>query len=339
MKILVLNETNKYLRKAYWTKNDEFYTSYEDIEKEIIYYEKELKDKTIYCNCDSIDSNFLYFFALNFERLKLKKLLCTGLNSIGVEINRINENKFTKKELYDLIKSKKKNLSEKEFFIIKNNKIEMKLFRLISDKFNKKGSYKSIQSIDLLKESDIVITNPPFSLLRDFFKIINHYNKKFLFIGNLTAIEYVDIFPLIRDGIIRIGLNTPRYFITPDSRTKSKDVHSCVWITNLRGNKYPDFLELTKEYNPKDYPKLDNYKVINVNKTKDIPKNYKGVMAVPLSFLLKFNPKQFEIVGIGKGDFGKDFYVPIKSDKYGYCKPARLNGKVLFVRLFIRQRL
>ena len=334
MRVLILNENNKHLHRAYLAKNNEFYTNYEDIEKEITNYEKELKDKIIYCNCDSINSNFLYFFALNFERLRLKKLICTGLNSVGVEINRINENKFTKEELNNLIKTKRRLLSEREFTIIKDKNIEMKLFRLIPDKLNKKGSYQSVQSIELLKESDIVITNPPFSLFRDLFKTIMTYNKKFLLIGNQTAIGYVDIFPLIRDGIIRIGLNTPRHFTTPDSRTRSKDIHCCVWFTNLKGDKYLDFLELTKEYNSKDYPQLDNYKAIAVNKTQNIPKDYKGVMAVPISFLLKFNPKQFEIVGMAKEDFGKEFYI----NNGKYSKKASLNGKILFVRLLIRRK-
>ena len=336
MKIFVINEDNKHLMRAYLAKNDEFYTRYEDIEKELIHYEKELKDKIIYCNCDSINSNFLYYFALNFNRLKLKKLICTGLKSIGVELSGINENKFTKKELMNLIKSNKRILSDKESIRIKNKNIAIKLFKLISDDINKGGDFNSIQSIELLKKCDIVVTNPPFSLFRDLFKIINYYNKKFLLIGNETGIGYKDIFPLIRDRIVRIGLTFPRYFFTPDYKDEGREIVNCVWFTNLKGDSYPDFLELIKTYNSKEYPKLDNYRVINVNKTKDIPKNYKGVMAVPVSFLTKYNPNQFKIVGMCKGDFGKDFYIPGKY--YGRDnKRAILKGKVLFIRLLIKK--
>lgn len=335
MRIQIINEDNSHLFKAAQKKNDEFYTRYEDIENEVIHYEKELVDKIIYCNCDSINSNFLYFFALNFERLSLKKLLVTGLNSIGIEITRLNSDKFNKKELMRLIKDNKKFLSEKNQVIVNNRDIFIKLFKLVSDEFNKGGEYQSNQSIELLKECDIVITNPPFSLFRDLFSIIKYYNKKFLLIGNETGIGYIDVFPLIRDGMVRIGLTFPRYFFSPSSKGKVKEVN-CVWFTNLKGNKYPDFIELTKNYNSKDYPRLDNYRAINVNKTKDIPKDYKGLMAVPVSFLTKYNPKQFKIVGICKGDFGKKYII---SGKYNgrVNKNAILKGRILFIRILIKR--
>ena len=333
MKILVLKEDNSLLLRAFKARNDEFYTQTEDIENEVIHYEKELENKVIYCNCDSINSNFLYYFALNFNRFKIKKLLVSGLNSIGIEIDRIKEDRFNKTELKRLIQKNRKNLSERESVMIDNLMIKMRLFRLNKDEDREIGEYRSRDCLKLLDRADIVITNPPFSLFRDFFTLLSkEYDKKFLIIGNQTGAAYNCVFPYFKSNKVRFGLTWARKFDTD----RKEVVHvNTEWFTNLRADKYPEKLELTKSYNSKDYPKLDNYDAININKVRDIPKDYRGVMAVPVNFLNKYNPNQFKILGLCKRNQGTKYLTKMYGDSK-FDAQATLKEKGELKRLFIR---
>lgn len=256
---------NKKLNKAKNLKNDEFYTLYSSIEKELIYYHEQLKDKTIYLNCDNPKySEFYKYFKNNFNIIKPKRVITTFYNPDG--------------------KSYKTELIGKE---------ETKT-PLIGD-----GDFRSEECINILKESDIVITNPPFSLFRDFIALLMEYEKSFLIIGNKNAVKYKEIFPLFMKNEISLGHNVEKgtmFFKSPYSEDL-KSIGS-YWFTNLNSGKVNDYLIMDKTYNKADYPLYDNYPAIEVSKVKNIPKDYDGIMGVPITFLNIYNPNQFEILGM-----------------------------------------
>lgn len=281
-----INMANKNLNNAKKEKNDEFYTQLSDIENEMKHYKEHFKGKVIFCNCDDPEeSNFWKFFSLNFKYLGLKKLIATH---------------------YDRDKP--------------SYKLEMTSVGVKKILLKQNGDFRSPECVSLLKECDIVITNPPFSLFREFVALLEEYDKKYLIIGNMNAITYKEVFKLIKDNKLWLGysgrisnfevpnsmfdINRKDMFII--NNKKYQKLGNVVWFTNLIHNKRNEDLILYKSYNEKDYPKYDNYDAINVDKVKDIPKDYKGVMGVPISFLDKFNPKQFEIVAFRKGEDGKD---------------------------------
>lgn len=282
--------TNKEnLRKANKAKNDEFYTQLSDIEAELQYYEKHFKDKIVYCNCDNPEwSNFWKYFESNFEKLGLKRLIATYYDN--------------DKQVYrtDLINDTK-------------NKPHGVWITKIPLKGN--GDFRSQECIDILKEADIVITNPPFSLFREYAAQLMEYEKKFLIIGSQNAITYKEFFPLLKDNKVWLGYNGVKQFIEPNGEVK-KFGNIC-WYTNLETDKRNEPIKLTKYYNPSDYPKYDNYDAINVDKTKDIPMDYEGVMGVPISFMDKYCPEQFEIVGLGNS---RENFSPNKK----YCNPIKI---------------
>jgi len=251
---------NNNLNESRKEKNDEFYTQLIDIEKELKHYKSHFKNKIIYCNCDDPEhSNFFNYFLSNFKKLKLKKLIvsCYKANDKGIYLEYYEGQKL-------------------------NNK-----------KLNGDGDFRSEGCIELLKQADIVVTNPPFSLFKEYFAQLIKYNKKFLIIGNINAIICKDIFPFIKYNKVWLGLNKKSIsFIVP-----------VCWFTNLDYKERHNIkdLILTKKYNSVEYPKYDNYNAINVDKIKDIPIDYDGVMGVPVSFIIKHNPKQFKIVGITSG--------------------------------------
>ena len=279
---------NKNLNAAKNTKNDEFYTQLIDIEKELKHYKKHFKNKVVYCNCDTSESNFVKYFKTNFIGLGLKELYHTSIQE-GID-------------------------------------------------------FRSKESIKILKEADIVITNPPFSLFREYVNQLIEYNKKFLIIGTWHAITYKEIFPLIKANKMWIGINSNRNFsgfIVPShyplSGTEARidengnrivSSNNTCWFTNLDNTKRHEKLILYKKYCPEKYPQYDNYDAIEVSKTNNIPMDYDGVMGVPVTFLNKYNPDQFEIVGCNRG---------VRQDPNGvYGKSSFLNGKETFKRLFIR---
>jgi len=269
--------SNTNLKKAKKEKNDEFYTKLEDIENELKHYKAHFKNKIVFCNCDDPEkSNYWKYFKSNFEHLGLKKLISTyysrGEQSYKLEINKL-----------DTIKT-----------------------LLQGD-----GDFRSKECIEILKESDIVVTNPPFSLFREFIQQLADYNKSFLVIGNQNAIKYKEIFKLIKENKLWLGVSFPKEFVEPDG--SKKKFGNISWLTNLTHNKRTEKLILYKEYNAKEYPLYDNYNAINVDKIKDIPCDYKGCMGVPITIMKSHIPEQFEIIKRLNNPFvkGKEIYVRI----------------------------
>ena len=261
---------NNHMNKAKKAKNDEFYTQIGDIEKELLHYKEQFNDKIVFCNCDDPESsNFWKYFDLNFDHLNLKKLISTHYD----------KEKPTYK--LEIIRDK----SNKKLEPIKTNLIQ-------------NGDFRSQECIDLLKESDIVCTNPPFSLFREYVDTLIKYDKKFLIIGNYNAVTYKEIFKLIKDSRLWLGYNKCKNFLTSDNSIKSVFTS---WFTNLDVKEHHKSLELTKSYytNPDYYPKYDNYNAINIDKIKDIPYDYNEDMGVPITFLDYYNPKQFKIIALG----------------------------------------
>ena len=258
--------SNSNLTKAKKEKNDEFYTQYIDIEKELQHYN--IEGKIIYCNCDNPHySNFYKYFKDKFNTHKIKHLYCTGYNKDG------------------------------NGYYAEYNGTEETIKTL-----NGNGSFESDECINILKIADVIITNPPFSLFRDYVKQLMDYKKQFLIIGNMNAVTYKEIFPYIKNNELWMGQNAKGgtrkgnsiSFATPNGETKN--ISSC-WFTNIPFINTNKPLILTKTYNPIDYPHYHNYDAINVDKLKDIPMDYDGVMGVPITFLQYYNPSQFEILG------------------------------------------
>ena len=270
---------NENLQKANKVKNDEFYTKLSDIEKELIHYNEMFVGKTIYCNCDNpVKSNFVQWFYMNFNILHLKRIIVTAYHYGGIYWD----------SDFATVDPKAINIS---------NEISKDVRKL-----NGNGDFRSDECIELLKQADIVVTNPPFSLFREFVKVLMDNNKDFIILGNMNAITYKEVFPYIKENKIGLGyLNGAKSFITPDG--VEQKFENIFWYTTLPIAKHNDKLILYKHYNPEEYPKYDNYDAINVDKTCDIPEDYDGVMGVPISFLDKYNPKQFEILGQTSGRF------------------------------------
>jgi hypothetical protein len=326
------NATNVLLHSAKKAKNDEFYTKLSDIERELIHYEKHFRGKVVYCNCDDPRvSNFFNYFFVNFERLGIKKLIAACY----------------KEQDYNLFNVKK---SEKGFFFIYSGEKENKneLIKAKSISFKGSGDFRSNESIELLKQCDIVVTNPPFSLFREYVDQIVKYNKKFLIIGNINAITYKEIFKLIKENKVWLGVNLGRGvsgFIVPDhyelygTEARIDDngdgiisPNNCLWLTNLDNFKRHEGINLTKSYigNEIKYPKYDNYEGINVNKTQDIPYDYQGVMGVPITFLHKYNPEQFEIIKFRKGNDEKDLSIDGKCPYFRILVKNKQHNNDLF---------
>jgi hypothetical protein len=266
--------SNSNLQKAKKEKNDEFYTQLSDIENELKHYHEHFRGKTVFCNCDDPEwSNFWKYFELNFEFLGLKKLVSTHLErdkpSYKLEIvGDINEDGVVNHK--DIVKTP-----------VKQN-----------------GDFRSPESIEILKEADIVVTNPPFSLFREYVDLLMEHQKKFIIIGSQNAITYKEFFKFIKNNQVLLGNNLVKEFQQPDGTIK-KFGNIC-WFTNLEHKKRNEELILYRKYSPEEYPKYDNFDAIEVSKVKDIPIDYDGYMGVPITFLDKYNPNQFEILGIDK---------------------------------------
>lgn len=319
------------LRKAKENKNDEFYTQYEDIQTELNHYEKHFEGKTVLCNCDDpFESNFCKFFLRNFNYLKLKRLICTSYNSSPVAGTQLSFFDITEDEVH-----------HEHGFVLDVSKVPMANGRGVSDgdidkllkskKWVKKlkgdGDFRSEECVELLKQADIVVTNPPFSLFREYVAQLIEYEKKFVIIGNKNAIAYKEVFPLIQNNQMWIGntpMSTDMLFSVPkdkeeDLKNKSQSGSAyriidgilyarapSIWFTNLDIKKRHEKMVLYKNYSPEEYPKYENYDAIEVNKTSEIPCDYYNVMGVPITFLDKFNPEQFEIIGMGTGALSKE---------------------------------
>ena len=312
---------NSNLHNAKTAKNDEFYTQLTDIEKELKHYKKHFEGKVVYCNCDDVRwSNFFKYFSMNFEHLGLKKLICTAYNENGQGI------------VYEYNGDLNGNR------IVDDEEIEVKYLE-------GNGDFRSAECIEILKQADIVVTNPPFSLFREYVAQLMEYGKKFLIIGNGNAITYKEIFPLIKENKIWLGVSlnmTKCHFIVPQSYegsnvfyengNKMAKVNNAIWFTNLDHTKRHTELDLYKKYNVEEYPKYDNYDAIEVSKVAEIPMDYDGVIGVPITFLYKYCPTQFEIVGCSYqyGDCGKHI------DGKGWG--VSVNNKDIYKRIFIKKR-
>lgn len=286
---------NKNLQEAKANKKDEFYTQLADIERELKYYKTHFKNKVVYCNCDDPRvSNFFHFFSYNFEKLGLKKLIATCYKNQNMDLFSQND---SEQAIY-LEYTGDKNGNN----VPDPNEIGIK-------KLKGNGDFRSKECIELLKQADIVVTNPPFSLFREYISQLIEYDKKFVIIGSQNAISYKELFKLIQDDKIWFGYNSVKKFTMPDSyehnSVKVEDgvkyavFGNICWYTNLDIAKRHEDLILYKSYkgNEDDYPKYVNYDAIEVSKVKDIPIDYKGEMGVPITFLDKYNPDQFEIIG------------------------------------------
>lgn len=330
---------NQNLHDAKRAKKDEFYTQLSDIENELKHYKHHFKGKVVFCNCDDpYESNFFKYFANNFNYLGLKKLIVTCFNGSpisGTELPLFEDDaeperiayKVEITEISDVNGDGRVDLADVEH-LIKNKKN-------VLTKLEGNGDFRSEECIKLLKEADIVVTNPPFSLFRDYVDQLVLYNKKFLILGNMNAITYKELFPLIKNNKMWIGygfnlslvyrtpykndLDSNRAFVrqrgyNPDEYIK---VPAIAWFTNLDHKKRHEELILYKKYSPNDYRKYDNYDAINVDKVSEIPCDYDGVMGVPITFLDKYNPEQFEIVEFRKGADGKDLVYSVREERRG----------------------
>ncbi len=344
----------KDLAQAKDAKKDEFYTQLNDIEKELVHYREYFRDKVVFCNCDDpYESNFFKYFALNFNALGLKKLIATCYDGSPIAQQELPlfsvENDVPTRKAYKVEISEVPDLDGNGSTDLTDVKLLLKSSKHnVKAELKQNGSFDSPESIELLKEADIVVTNPPFSLFKEFLALLEKYNKQFIIIGNTNALKYKLTFKMFQEDKIRTGytnFNVGMYFQVPDSWEKFHHIEngkkmarvstSC-WFTNLPVSKHNEELILIKHYTPEEYPKYDNYDAINVNTYTDIPCDYPGVMGVPVTFLDKYNPKQFEI--IWTTDRGGDGYLEdLKKPWDRYDAPV-INGKGLYTRIFIRKK-
>lgn len=327
---------NNNLKKAKAGKNDEFYTELTDIEKELRHYKHHFKDKVVFCNCDDPRiSNFFHYFSYNFETLGLKKLITTCY-------------KNQDRDLFSTHQSEK--AIWLEYNGDKNGNKVPDVEEIGTNELQGDGDFRSAECIELLKQADIVVTNPPFSLFREYVAQLIEYNKKFLIIGNLNAITYKDIFKLIKEDKLWMGYgfsNGNAFFKTLhikdfasgvyDEQTGLVKFRNCAWFTNMDLPKRHEELILYKNYNPEEYPTYDNYNAIEVSKVADIPMNFKGVMGVPITFIDKYNPDQFEILGMtSSAGYNEEVVgIPFLGDKD--ARPL-INGKNTYARVIIKNK-
>ena len=335
----------KDLAQAKDAKKDEFYTQLTDIEKELRHYTEYFRDKVVFCNCDDpYESNFFKYFALMFNKLGLKKLIATCYNGSPVSGNELlldfgdtvdDPKKIAYKveitEVIDTNGDGAINLADIQY-LMQNDKNVISILK-------GNGDFRSEECVELLKEADIVVTNPPFSLFREYLAQLVKYDKKFIILGNMNAITYKEVFPLIKENKIWFGASIhsgDREFQVPESYplnaagsridengNKFIRVKGVRWFTNIDYPQRHEDIILYKRYNSEEYPHYDNYDAINVNATNDIPYDYDGAIGVPITFLDKYNPEQFEIIKFRKGDDEKDLSI---------------NGKCPYFRILIRKK-
>lgn len=326
---------NKNLNAAKSAKKDEFYTEMKDIERELQHYWPQFHDKVIFCNCDDpYESNFFKYFALHFNHFGLKKLICTCYNGSPVQGKElmIDFGDFTNEpkrvafkveitEVKDLNGDGAVDLSDVRY-LLQNDKNVITIL--------KTGDFRDSECIELLKEADIVVTNPPFSLFREYISQLINYNKKFLIVGHQNAIHYSEVFPLIKNNKVWLGYGFKggaAHFTSPyeDKATASNHrenmirVSGVCWFTNMEIAKRNEELDLVCRYNPEEYPTYYNFNAIDVSSVAEIPYDYPGMMGVPDMFLDKFNPDQFELIGLGRDS------EDVKVDRSVYEKIKLLN--------------
>lgn len=339
------------LKGAKSAKQDEFYTQLDDISKELKYYKQHFQGKVVLCNCDDpYESNFFKYFALNFNQLGLKKLIATCYNGSPIagdelpllfEINEREPKKIAYKveitEVQDYNNDGAVNLADVQY-LIQNDKNVLSLLK-------GNGDFRSQECIELLKEADIVVTNPPFSLFREYVAQLVKYDKKFLIIGNQNAISYKECFSLIKDNKMWLGVSIHsgdrEFMIPPTYEVRSKSLRvddkgnryirvvGIRWFTNLDYPQRHEEIDLYKHYTPEEYPTFENFDAINVNSTAEIPCDFEGIMGVPITFIDKYSPDQFEIIGLGISNSGLECGVrPYKPEHKKYRKEVQKRGAV-----------
>ncbi len=365
---------NKSLRNADKAKVDEFYTQLSDIEKELRHYRTHFKDKTVLCNCDDpFESNFFKYFVLNFNRLGLKKLIATSYAHSPIMGNqlryKINDNGQMSIFFGDDItlsshKQPYKAVVTKVYDTSGDGGVDMlDVARLFESGENtltalkEDGDFRSAECLALLDEADIVATNPPFSLFREYISALIKHNKSFVILGNMNALTYKDVFSLILNNKIWAGhgFNLSMVYKTPypnileanrkfviskgyDPNDGYVKVPGIMWFTNLDIKKRHEELILIKKYSPEKYPKYDNYEAINVDKTVDIPCDYNGIIGVPITFMDKYSPEQFEIVN------ALNRYVLVGNEELNdsirrqHSHACNINGKATYFRVLIRNK-
>ncbi|MCD8191841.1 MAG: adenine-specific methyltransferase EcoRI family protein [Oscillospiraceae bacterium] len=356
---------NESLHKAKDAKKDEFYTQYEDIQAELNHYEKHFQGKTVFCNCDDpFESNFCKFFLRNFNYLGLKRLICTSYSASPVIGRQLT--------LFDLMGEP---VARGNGYVMDISEVPMSNGRGVSDedidkllkskksgvkKLKGDGDFRSEECIEYLKQADIVVTNPPFSLFREYVAQLIEYEKSFLIIGSKNAITYKEIFPLIKNDKLWLGprfTNGNAYFRVPnynsrewasgvfDVNTGLVKFRNVAWFTNLDYATRHEELVMYKRYygNEKEFPKYDNYDAINVDKVSDIPCDYFEDMGVPITFLDKYNPEQFEIIKFRKGNDEKDLTYTVASgdnfDSTAQHSTAQHATVTPYFRIIIRRKM
>lgn len=335
--------SNTYLQNAKRNKNDEFYTPYETIEKEVMNYKNDFNDKTVFCNCDDpYESNFSKFFIQHFNDLGLKRLICISYSNspfAGTQLSLFDsENQQGHGQIMDITK-----VPSNDGKLLSSYDIHQVILNSHVRYLKENGDFRSTESINYLKQSDIVVTNPPFSLFRELISLLMEYKKKFLLIGNMNAINYKEIFPLIKNNKAWLGYhNGEMAFMVPkDSKPRKtrfwvdengqkwRSLGNAMWFTNMDVKYRHHAMKLTASYDSEKYPTFDNYNAIFVPTVNDIPSDYDGVMAVPITILSKYSPEQFEI--IGEANHGSD-------NPYDLFKPI-INGKLMYKRILIKKKI
>jgi len=346
---------NKNLYAAKMAKKDEFYTQMTDIERELQHYWQHFRDKTVLCNCDDpYESNFFKYFALHFNHLELKKLICTCFNGSPIQGNELmidfgdfsySPKKIAYKveitEVKDLNGDGAVDLSDVRYLLQNDKNVLTTL---------KTGDFRDPECIEFLKEADIVVTNPPFSLFRDYIALLIEYEKKFLIIGNMNAIHYKEVFPLIKENKVWTGfkpfgggmdmIQPPTDF--DPTKTKSytinergqiiKNIMGVIWFTNLEISKRHEEMDLVCHYSQEEYPTYANYEAIEVSKVSEIPYDYPGAMGVPTTFIDKYNPDQFEIIGLAEGDLGKELGLKPFDRELKKLNKSLRDGQVFYMK-------
>ena len=317
-------------------KDDEYYTRYEDIQSEINHYEEHFRDKVVLCNCDDpFESNFCKFFLKNFNYLGLKRLICTSYFSspvLGMQLSLFDE--------------EEKPLKVGNAYVLDISEVPMANGRGVSDddidkllksekrgvkKLSGDGDFRSSECLEYLKQADLVVTNPPFSKFIEFVSTLISYKKQFLIIGRETAVSYKEVFPLLKENKIWFGYTHAKEFYRPDGTTKK--FGNVLWYTNLDVEKRHEDIILYKTYDAEEYPKYENFEGIDVACVTDIPKDYDGVMGVPVSFMNSYNPDQFEIIGYGKGKLGQEIGVTgIKPEHKKKMKNHSAAGDLYYIQ-------
>lgn len=331
---------NTGLNQANTNKKDEFYTQHIDIQNELRHYKDFFEGKTVYCNCDDpYESEFFKYFALNFNKLKLKKLISISYASspvagkeFGLFEDQGVEYQITGKKAYKVIMVELKDVTGEGGEDLEDVK---HLIRHRIRYLKGNGDFRSEESIELLKQADVVVTNPPFSMFREFVAQLIEYDKKFIIIGNQNAITYKEIFPLLQNNKMWLGYGFPGnvgFFKSPYQDTAVSNQHiegmirvsGVMWFTNIDTKKRHEEMLLFRHYTPEEYPKYDNFDAIEVSRTKDIPCDYYDIMGVPITYMQYYNPDQFDIVG-------NEYTFNIPKGR-GY-----VNGKRMYSRIFIRR--